>query len=176
MSLQQIVIEVILIVVLQALGSSFWECVKYYRLRHVLLTNFELLQSTVSAEDKSVLDQESRKMQPSGKSPAEAMEAALADGGKIQNKRMLLLCVPIIAIVAGSYYMGTTFVSINASVFFILALFPVTQVVRTKVFADLLKISLVLYRWNREDAEACKRFCVEERPVFKNLHKVMTEL
>lgn len=176
MSVEQIIIEIIIIIVLQALGSSFWACVKYYRLRHVLLATYNLLQTTVSKEDRDVLEQESRKIQPAGKAPAEAMDDALAEGGKIQNKRMLLLSIPIALIIGGSYYLGTTFISINASVFFILALFPVTQAVRTAVFADLLKISLILYRWNRENAEACKRFCTEERPVFKNLHKVITEL
>jgi hypothetical protein len=176
MTLQNIVIEVIIIVVLQALGSSFWACIKYHRLRYRLLTTYELLQTTVSKEDRDVLEQESRKIRPTGSSPAEAMNAALAEGGRVQNKRMLLLSIPIAAIIAGSYWLGSTFVSINASVFFILAVFPVTAAVRTTVFADLLKISLILYQWNRENAEACKQFCNEERPVFKNLHKVITEL
>ncbi len=176
MPLEKIVVEIIFAVVLQAVASSFWACVKYHRLRERLLVNYETLQGTISKEDKSVLERESGKIQPAGTSYAAAMEAALAEGSKVQNKRMLILSIPIAAIFAGSYFLGATYLSISVSLFFILAVFPLTEAVRTKVFGDLLKVSLIIYRWNLENAEACRRFCNDERPVFKNIYKVITEL
>lgn len=176
MPLEKIITEIVILIVLQALASSFWACIKYFRFRQQLLANYGTLKTTVSAEDKGVLEKEARNMQPTGKSYAEAMDAALAEGGKVQNKRLLLLSPPLAAIIAGSFILGSMFVSINVSVFFLLAILPLKEAVRTRVFGDLLKVSLTIFRWNREDPEACKRFCIEERPVFKNIHKVITEL
>jgi hypothetical protein len=176
MPLEKIITEVVILVVLQALASSFWSCIKYFRLRQRLLANYETLKTTVSTEDKSFLEKEAGKILSAGKSYAEAMDAALAEGDKVQNKRLLFLSLPIAAIIAGSYILGSTYVSINVSLFFLLAILPLKEAVRTRVFGDLLKVSLTIYRWNRENPEACKRFCIEERPVFTNIHKVITEL
>ena len=176
MPLEKIITEVVILVVLQAVASSFWSCIKYFRLRQQLLANYETLKTTVSAEDKGLLEKEAGKIQPTGRSHAEAMDAALAEGGKAQNKRLLLLSLPIAAVFVGSYILGSTYVSINVSAFFLLAILPLKEAVRTRVFGDLLKVSLTIYQWNRENPDACTRFCLEERPVFKNIHKVITEL
>jgi len=176
MPLEKIITEVVLLIVLQAVASSFWSCIKYFRFRQQLLANYETLKTTVSAEDKGLLEKEAGKIQPTGKSYAEAMDAALAEGGKVQNKRLLLLSLPIAAVFVGSYILGSTYVSINVSVFFLLAILRLKEAVRTRVFGDLLKVSLTIYKWNRENPEACKRFCIEERPMFTNIHKVITEL
>lgn len=176
MPIEKIVIEIIFGVILQALGSSFWSCAKYLRFRERLLMTYDTLKTTVSSDDKKTIEQESKNLQLAGRSYGDTMQSTLEQGKQAQVKRMALLSLPTIAILAGSYFLGSLFLTINLSFFFILAVFPLKAAIRTAVFGELLKLSLIVYRWNKENADACKKFCTEERPVFQNLHKVITEL
>ncbi len=172
----KIMLEIVLAIALQMTGSAFWSCVKSLKFRGSILADPEAIKKIFSTVDKHQFGQESKKIQPIGKSYSDNIEMVLSVGSKSQNKTRNILLIPIVAIFAGSNFLGEFFVIINSCLFFVLSRFRISDTVQKNVFSDILGVCLTINKWNSVDAEECKKFCNHEKPVFKNAYTVVTEL
>jgi hypothetical protein len=171
----KIVIELVLAVALQMTGSAFWSCVKSLKFRQSILADPEAIKKILSTVDKDQFRQESKKIQPIGKTYADNIDLVLSTGGKLQNKTRNILLIPIVAIFIGSNYLGESFVILNSCLFFVLSWFRISATVQKNVFSDVLGVCLNINKWNSVNAEECEKFCNQERPVFKYAYKVVSE-
>lgn len=171
----KIVSEVVLGLVLLAISSSFWNCVKSPKFLMTTLGDYQELKKFFHHLSKERIVQESEKVDPQiGYSANIALCIKSSVSALDQTRNMLLLV--IIGIFVGSYFLGTKFLFINFGLFVVAAFPRISAPAQNNIFSDIHTIMLNVYKWNKVDHSECEHFCNIERPRYlRSVYRVITE-
>lgn len=172
----RIVIEIVFVVALFFLGSSFWACLKApAHLRRMLADESELRRLIDHfAWDKLYAEAQNIKPLPVG------YGGMLRIWDAAHHKSLSLprnyLGVGAVVVLAGSWYLGVGYFLVSAAIFTLMGFSDVPASAKNNNASHLRPVILNLIRWVREDQQACAAFCKVEHAEYRNLFNVLTSL
>jgi hypothetical protein len=177
MLILKIIVEIVVALVLIALGTSFWSCVKSPRFMARTLADYDGLKTIFSFLDAEKIREETQNMEPVFGSYSNNIAMWLKSSISALDKTRNILLFFIVVIVAATYFLGTTFIIINIAIFLLLALAPIATSAQNNILSDVHTVLKNVYKWNAEDPVACKNFCTTEQPrILGNIYRLASEL
>jgi len=170
------VVEAILVVILMGVSGSFWSLLRSPGHMRNVLSN----RATLADFFQFVGHQELSHAAASIPSELDYIQKAVDwwhQAHKITVGKAVIRLLPVcVAILVGSYFLGTTYLAVNGGIFILVAFAAPLSSAKNMNMEHIRTMATTLLRWHELDAESCSTYCRETRPELKVLHEVLAEM
>ncbi|GEM_PF-3956021 len=150
------VFEVILAAISYYAGKMTWQLFKRGRFLKTIASDQAGMTAFISAETIGAFLQKNPVHMKKGPAGYVGNISLLIDIDLRTQRRLKLLfgTVTVLALI-GSAYLSTVFLLINAILFFLTGIYPLTESGRRNAHDLMLTLGAILYTWRKEDEKEC---------------------
>jgi hypothetical protein len=172
----RIVAEVLFVVALLFLSSSFWACLKApAHLRRMLADETEL-RRLIEHFVWDTLYSEAQNVRPLPMGYGNTLVIWDAAHYKSLSSTRNYLGVGAVLVLAGSWWLGVGYFLVNARIFALMGLSDVPASAKNNNARHLPTVILNLTRWIMEDKAACMTFCTVEHAEYRTLYDIVVSM
>jgi hypothetical protein len=171
----RILLEVVIAIVLLAIGSSFWSILKSRGHLQALLTDKNELKRLLSHWSAPEIVREGREIKPVFGSYLENIRFFERAHFAALNKTRNLILIVVAGLLVLSYLMGLPYLIASLAVFILPSFSQIGASAKNHNATHVHTVVLNVYKWNQTAPDECSHYC-EDHADLKQVYRLLNEL
>ena len=172
----KVVVEVVVVAAILVTGGSFWACLKSSKHLNHFLGDISELRRLIDYLGPAKLADEGGAIEPVFGSFAKNIE--LFERAHLASLRQtaMLVFIGIVLLLIISLLLGVWYFAISLIVFLLLSIGDIPASAKNNNATHVHTVISNIYKWNQTDPEACRSYCIRERPSLMHLYGLVSQL
>lgn len=172
----KIVLEVVIVAVILVTGGSFWACLKSSRHLSRFLSDISELRRLIDYLSPTKIAEESAAIEPVFGSFAKNIEAFETAHLASLRKAAMLVLIGVVLLLIISFLLGVWYFVVSLVVFLLLSIGDIPASAKANNATHVHTLISNIYKWHHSDAEACRSYCIGQRPSLMHLYGLVSQL
>ena len=172
----KIVLEVLIVAAILVTGGSFWACLKSSKhLRHFLGDISELRQ-LIDYLGPAKIAEEGAAIEPVFGSFAKNIEVFETAHLASLRQTATLVLIGVVLLLIISFFLGVWYFVVSLAIFLLLSIGDIPASAKNNNATHVHTLISNIYKWHHTDSEACRSYCIRERPSLMHLYGLVSQL